>query len=332
MSAAGRALEAPRLRQIEAARERLAGLVVRTPLLRLHVDAPAEIWLKLENLQPIGSFKLRGAGNAMRAAAPESLARGVLTASAGNMAQGVAWCARAMGVPCTVVVPDDAPQTKLAAIRRLGGSIVPVPFPRWWAALQEHRFEGIEGRFVHPVSDTEVMAGNGTIGLELLDDLPEMDAVVIPFGGGGLSTGIASALRARGSRARIYAAEVETAAPLSASLAAGEPRTIERRPSFVDGIGGQGVLPEIWPLACRLLDGALVVSLEEIAAAMRLLSERARVVAEGAGAAPVAAALAGAAGGGRVVCIVSGGNIDPAVLARILAGESGTLVGTRPPR
>lgn len=316
------ALEAPGLAEIEAARRRLAGLVVRTPLLRLPVEAPAEIWLKLENLQPIGSFKLRGAGNAMRSAPPESLARGVITASAGNMAQGVGWCARAMGVPCTVVVPDNAPQTKRAAVERLGAKVVPVPFARWWQALEEHRFEGLEGRFVHPVSDPEVIAGNGTIGLEILEDLPQFDAVVIPFGGGGLSAGIASALRASGWRGRILAAEVETAAPLSASLAAGEPRAIDRQPSFVDGIGGTSVLPEMWPLASRLLDGALVVSLAETAAAIRLLAERGRVVAEGAGAASVAAALAGAAGRGRVVCIVSGGNIDAAVLAQILAGET----------
>ena len=315
-------LEAPSLADIEAARRRLTGLVTRTPLLRLPVEAPAEIWLKLENLQPIGSFKLRGAGNAMRAASPEALAHGVLTASAGNMAQGVAWCARQMGLPCTVVVPEHAPQTKRAAIERLGGKVVPVPFARWWQALQDHGYEGVEGHFIHPVADPLVIAGNATIGLEILEDLSDVDAVVIPFGGGGLSTGIASAFRASGSRARIYAGEIETAAPLSASLVAGEPRAIERRPSFVDGIGGQAVLPEMWPLVSRVLDGSLVVDLEQTAAAIRLLAERARVVAEGAGAVPVAAALAGAAGGGRVVCVVSGGNIDSPVLARILAGET----------
>jgi threonine dehydratase len=315
-------LEAPSLAEIEAARRRLAGLVTRTPLLRLPVEAPAEIWLKLENLQPIGSFKLRGAGNAMRAAAPESLAHGVVTASAGNMAQGVAWCAREMRVPCTVVVPEGAPQTKRAAIERLGGKVVPVPFTSWWQALQDHGYEGVPGRFLHPVADPLVIAGNATIGLEILEDLPQVDAVVIPFGGGGLSSGIASALKAAGSRARIYAAEIETAAPLSASLVAGEPRAVERQASFVDGIGGRSVLPEMWPLVSRVLDGSLVVGLEQAAAAIRLLVERARVVAEGAGAVPVAAALAGAAGSGRVVCVVSGGNLDAAVLARILAGET----------
>jgi threonine dehydratase len=322
VSATRSALQPPAPAEIEAARGRLAGLVTRTPLLRLPVEAPCEIWLKLENLQPIGSFKLRGGGNAMRALAASELARGVVTASAGNMAQAVAWCARALGVPCTVVVPDGAPQTKRAAIERLGARVVPVPFERWWRALEEHRFEGLEGRFIHPVADREVMAGNGTIGLEILEDLPEFDTIVIPFGGGGLGSGIATALRGRGWRGRILAGEIETAAPLGPSLAAGEPRAIERRPSFVDGIGAGAVLPEMWPIVSRLLDGAVAVSLEAAAGAIRLLVERMRVVAEGAGAVPVAVALSGAAGQGRVVCVVSGGNLDVSDLTRILAGET----------
>jgi threonine dehydratase len=317
-----RRLEAPTIADVEAARVRIAGLTLRTPLVRLPVDAPAEIWLKLENLQPIGSFKLRGAGNAMRAAPAGSLAGGVYTASAGNMAQGLAWCAREMDVPCAVVVPDHAPATKLRAIERLGARIVMVPFDRWWTVLEEHRFEGLAGRFIHPVSDRDVIAGNGTIGLEILEDLPEVDAIVAPFGGGGLGTGIAIAAKGRKPTVRVYAGEIETAAPLSASLAAGGIATVAYRPSFVDGIGSRSILPEMWPLVSRWLDGALVVGLDETAAAVRLLVERARVVAEGAGAVPVAAALAGAAGGKRVACVVSGGNLDASVLARILAGET----------
>jgi threonine dehydratase len=294
---------------------------VRTPLVRLNApEAPAEIWLKLENLQPFGSFKLRGALNAIRRAAPEDLRAGVVTASAGNMAQGVAWAARELGLPCTVVVPDHAPQTKLAAIERLGGRAVKVPFERWWQAIEESRFEGAEGLFVHPVQDEGVMAGNGTIGLEILEDLPDPDAVLVPYGGGGLTSGIASALKQLRPETRIYAVEPETAAPLAASLAAGEPREVEYRPSFVDGAGGRSVLPKMWPLVRSLVDGALTVSLDETAAAVRLLAERNRVVAEGAGALAVAAALAGKPVARKVVCIVSGGNIDPATLATILGG------------
>jgi threonine dehydratase len=321
MASSGMPLASIPLDQIRSARQRLAGTVIRTPLVRLNVDdAPAEIYLKLENLQPIGSFKLRGAGNAMLTAGREQLARGVYTASAGNMAQGVAWHARRMGVACSVVVPDHAPETKLAAIRRLGASIVKVPFAEWAQILKTHRYEGLDGLFIHPVSHPAVMAGNGTIGLEILEDLPDVESLIIPYGGGGLSCGIASAVRALAPGVNVYAAEVETAAPFAASLAAGAPREITYTPSFVDGIGAPFVLPEMWPLASRLLDGSLVMSLAEVAAAVRLLADRNRVIAEGAGATPVAAALAGKAGGGKIVCVVSGGNIDLGKLVKILAG------------
>jgi len=289
---------------------------------RLDVDAPCEIFLKLECLQPIGSFKLRGAGNAMALAPRESLARGVYTASAGNMAQGVAWNARRLGIPCTVVVPDHAPEAKLSAVERLGGKIVKVPMERWWQVLVEHHYPGLEGLFVHPVSDPAVIAGNGTIGLEILEDLPGVDAVLVPWGGGGLSCGIASALRALAPAAKVFGCEAQTAAPLGASLAAGRPVAVDYTASFVDGIGARGLLPEMWPLAKALIAGSLVSSLDEIAAALRLLVARAHVVAEGAGATSVAAALSGRAGGGKIVCVVSGGNIDAAVLAAILRGET----------
>lgn len=317
-----RPLEPVPLEEIRAARERIAGLAIRTPLVRLNTDdAPAEIWLKLENLQPVGSFKVRGSGNAMRLAGPEALARGVYTASAGNMAQGVAYGARHLQVPCSVVVPDHAPRTKLEAIERLGGQVVKVPFDEWWDVIVTHDFPGLPGLFIHPVSDPAVIAGNGTIGLEILDELPMVDAVVVPYGGGGLSCGIASALKALRPDVRVYASEVDTAAPLAASLAAGEPRQVDYVPSFVDGIGGKGVLEEMWPLTRRLLAGSLVVTLSETARALRLLAERNRVIAEGAGATSVAAALEGKAGGGKVVCVVSGGNIDAAKLVKILDGE-----------
>jgi threonine dehydratase len=291
---------------------------------RLHVeDAPAEIYLKLETLQPIGSFKLRGAYNAMAGAPRDRLAAGVVTTSAGNMAQGVAWAARELGIPCTVIVPDHAPETKLAAIERLGGTYVKVPFDRWWQALEERSYPGVEGFFVHPVEDEPVMAGNGTIGLEILEDLPDPDVVVVPWGGGGLLVGIASVVKALRPETEVRAVELETAAPLAASLAAGEPREVDYRATFVDGAGARALLPKMWELGRPLVAGSDVVTLEETAAAVRLLAERVRVVAEGAGALAVASALSGRAGRQKkVLAIVSGGNIDSSVLRTILAGET----------
>lgn len=304
---------------VRAARERIASTVVRTPLVRLNVDAPAEIYLKLETLQPIASFKLRGATNAIMMLSRNALADGVYTASAGNMAQGVAWGARALGVACTVIMPDSAPNTKVDAVRRLGAEIVFLPYDAWWATLMQHGRDGMRGTFIHPVADRGVMAGNGTVGLEIAEDLPDADAVLVPFGGGGLVSGIATAVRALMPNTKVYACEVSTSTPLSAAYAAGEPVVVERLPSFVDGIGGRGVLPEMWDTVRRDIDGPLVAQLDEVKAAVRLLVERARVVSEGAGATSVAAALAGRGGGGKVVCVVSGGNIDTKTLIDILA-------------
>jgi threonine dehydratase len=310
------------LEAIRAARTHVAGAALRTPLVPLHVDdAPARIFLKLENLQPVGSFKLRGASNAIALASRAALTHGVWTASAGNMAQGVAWQARRQGLKCTVVAPDHAPRAKLDPLDRLGAEVIRIPFAEWFEILRSHTYPGMDGFFIHPVSDPAVMAGNGTIGLEILEDLPDVDAVVVPYGGGGLSSGIASAIKAVKPGTKVFAAEVETSASLAPSLAAGSPQTITYQPSFVDGIGSPFVLPEMWPLVSRLLDGSIVSRLAEVAGAVRLLAERNRVIAEGAGAASVAAALTGKAGSGKVVCVVSGGNIDSAKLATILRGE-----------
>jgi threonine dehydratase len=310
------------LEEIRRARERLGDAVLRTPLVRFDVDAPCEIWLKLECLQPVGSFKLRGALSAIRAASPAELAGGVVTASAGNMAQGVAWAAREAGVAARIVAPDTAPRAKLDAVERLGGEVIPVPHEVWWQTMVERRYEGVDGLFVHPVEDDAVQAGNGTIGLELCEELDSFDAVVVPWGGGGLTTGIASAVKALRPGVRVVTAEPETAAPLAASLAAGAPAEIDYTPSFVDGAGGRALLPSMWEHARALVDSAISVPLGDAADAIRRLASRARIVAEGAGALAPAAALRGAAGEGRVVCIVSGGNIDAAVLARVLAGET----------
>ena len=313
-------IEPPTLADIEAARDRLGRSVLRTPLVRLDVDAPADIYLKLETLQPIGSFKLRGAMNAIRMLSADALSAGVYTASAGNMAQGVAWGARELGIPCTVVMPENAPLTKLSAVTRLGARIVKLPYDEWWQTLRDHGRAGIDGAFIHPVADRNVMAGNGTIGLEIAEDLPDAAAVLVPFGGGGLVSGIATALRALVPATKVFGCEVATSTPLTAALAAGEPVVVERQPSFVDGIGGRGVLPEMWPIIRPLLHGALIAPLDDVRRAVRLLVERARVVAEGAGATPVAVALAGHGGRGSVVCVVSGGNIDIQTLIELLRG------------
>jgi threonine dehydratase len=296
--------------QAEEARRNISAVALRTPLVRSNTDSPVELYLKLENLQPIGSFKIRGAANVMARTPRQQLERGVLTASAGNMAQGVAFCARRMGIRATIVAPETAPATKIAAVERMGGRVIKVPFAEWWRTFERRSYPGVEATFIHAFDDPHVMAGNGTIALELLEDLPDLDAVVIPWGGGGLSCGIAAVLRARAPQVRIYAAEIETAAPLAASLAAGEPRTVEYSPSFVDGIGSKMVFSNMFEHGRQLLDGSLVVTLAEAAQALKLLAERNRIIAEGAAACPVAAALSGRAGSGKIVAIVSGGNID----------------------
>ncbi len=319
-------IEAPGLDAIRAAQARNAGGAMRTPLVRLHLDdAPAEIYLKLESLQPIGSFKLRGAGHAMAMAEPAHVARGAVTASVGNMAVGVAWNARRWGVPCHVVVPDTAPDHKIAAIEKLDAVVVRVSFDEWWRAIVEHEHPGLDGYFVHPVSNPAILAGNGTIGLEILEDLPDVDAIVAPFGGGGLSCGIACAARALGSPAHIHACEVETAAPLAAALVAGKPTEVTYTATFVEGVGGRTVLAEMWPLAERLLAGSAVVTVRQVAEAVRLLAERARLIVEGAAATTVAAVLSGQIAGDKIVCVISGGNLGADRLTTILRGEIPSL-------
>ena len=310
------------LAAIHEARQVIASHAIRTPLVRLHVDsAPAEIYLKLENLQPIGSFKLRGAANVIARLSTNELERGVLTASAGNMAQGVAWCARSLGVPCTVIAPETAPETKVKAIERLGGRVIKVSFADWWRAFADRAYRGVDGTFIHSFDDPNVMSGNVTIALEILEDLPDIDAIVIPWGGGGLTCGIASALRQLRPECKVFAAEVETAAPLTASLHAGEPVEVDYQPSWVDGIGAKAVFPQMFEQARQLINGSLVADLHSVAEALRLMVTHNHIVAEGAGACPVACALSGKAGTGKIVCIVSGGNIDFSKLTRILNND-----------
>lgn len=309
------------LSEVEEARRVIANTAIRTPLIRLNVpSATAEIYLKLENLQPIGSFKIRGAANAIARLSPEKLERGVVTASAGNMAQGVAWCARELGIPCTVIAPATAPEAKINAIERLGGRVIKVSFEQWWRAFEERAYPGVEGTFIHAFDDPDVMAGNGTIALEILEDLPDPDAVVIPWGGGGLTCGIGSVIRQLRPTCKIFAAEVATAAPLTASLAAGVPTQVEYVASWVDGIGAKAVFPQMFERARGLIDGSLVADLEAVANALRLMVQHNHIVPEGAGAVPVACALSGQAGTGKIVCIVSGGNIDSSKLITVLTG------------
>ena len=289
--------------------------------MRLDVDAPCEIWLKLESLQPIGSFKLRGATSAIRQAAPDEWRAGVWTTSAGNMAQGVCWVARELGVPATVVAPEHAPRAKLDAVARLGGEVILVPFDTWWETMERGAYPGLDGLFVHPVLDERVMAGNGVIGLELAERLDGIDTVLVPWGGGGLTCGIASALAAVSPATRVIACEPATGAPLTASLAADESTQVAYTASFVDGAGSKALLPAMWERARSLVAGAVALPLADVAEAVRVLATRGHVVAEGAGALSLAAALGGHAGDGRVVCIVSGGNIDTDRLTAILSGD-----------
>ena len=306
----------PDLSAILEARQAIAGSAIRTPLARLNApEIPAEIYLKLENLQPIGSFKIRGAANAMAHMSADDLGKGVVTASAGNMAQGVAWCARERGIPCTVIAPETAPETKIRAIERLGARILKVNYDAWWRAFEERCYPGVEGAFIHAFDDLNVMAGNGTIGLEILEDLPDVDVVIIPWGGGGLACGIASAIRELKPATQILAAEVATSAPLFASWNAGAPQVIEPQRSFVDGIGGKSVFPQMFERARRLLDGVSVASVEQVAAAVRLMAERNRIIAEGAGATAVACWSGHPET--KIACVVSGGNIDLSKLAEI---------------
>ena len=300
------------LDDIREATQRISGTVLRTPLVRLELGPGyPDIRLKLENLQPINAYKLRGAVNAVAMLPESERTRGVWTISAGNAGQGVAYAARQAGVPCSVVVIETAPEAKVARMRALGAKLIPVQYHVAWKALDNRSFPGVEGTFVHPFDDYNFIAGHGTMGLEILEDAPDTKAVIASIGGGGLITGVGSALKALRPEIKIWGVEPETAAPMSLSLAAGSPQEFkEWKSSFVDGAGGQSVFPRMWERMKPVVDGSLVVSLEETRRAIRLMAEKARIISEGAGAMPLAAAVTGKAGDGPIVCIVSGGNLD----------------------
>ncbi|HYV85355.1 MAG TPA: pyridoxal-phosphate dependent enzyme [Patescibacteria group bacterium] len=309
------------LAEIREARQRIAKTIVRTPLVRLELgpDYP-EIRLKLENLQPINAYKLRGAANAVAMLSEAERRRGVWTISAGNAGQGVAYAARLAGVPCTVVAIETAPAAKLERMKALGAKLILVPYATAWKALDDRAYPGAEGTFVHPFDDHQFIAGHATMGLEILEDAPDTVAVIAGIGGGGLITGVGSAVKALKPEIKLWGAEPETAAPLSRSLAAGSPQTFpDWKASFVDGAGGQSVFPRMWERMKPLVDGSIVVTLEETRRAMRLMAEKTRIISEGAGALPLAAALTGKAGRGPIVAIVSGGNIDLEKFAALIS-------------
>ncbi len=309
------------LDEIRAARERIRSVITRTPLVRLRHDVPGapEIWLKLESLQPINAFKIRGAANAVGLLSPEERSRGVWTISAGNAGQGVAFAAREFGIPCTVVAIETAPATKVERMERLGARIVKAPFDACWAAMESRSFPGVEGTFVHPFDDHNFIAGNASLGLEILEDLPQVKTVIAAIGGGGLIAGIGSAIRQLAPAVRILGAEPETAAPGAVSFAAGGPRVFDGwQASFVDGAGGKSIFPRMWERLKDVVDGSVVVTLDEVKAAMRTVAEKTRVIAEGAGGLAVAAALSGKAGEGPIVAVISGGNIDLKKFAELI--------------
>ncbi|MDZ4729708.1 MAG: pyridoxal-phosphate dependent enzyme [Xanthomonadales bacterium] len=310
------------MNEVHSARERLQTLAIRTPLVRLNVEnAPAEIYLKMENLQPIGSFKIRPAGSAVLSATKEQLAQGVYTASSGNMAQGVAYAAKQLGIEATVLLPFDAARNKLAALERLNAKIRFLPDDEWWQVINQHGHPDIPGKFIHPVASQDVLAGDATVGLEIFEDLPDVDTVLVPFGGGGLACGIASAFRGMKTNVKVMGSESEHCAPLTAALAAGHPVQMPIPRTFISGIGVGTVLDQMWPLVKELIDGAVVASVHDISDTIRILFERHRVIVEGAGAAPIAAALAGKGGSGKVVCVISGGNLESEFLIDILRGK-----------
>lgn len=312
MSAALEPVRPVSLDEIKQARERIAKTIVRTPLVRLELGADfPDIRLKLENLQPINAYKLRGAANAVAMLSEAERKRGVWTISAGNAGQGVAYAARHAGVPCSVVAIETAPQAKIDRMRALGAKLFPVSYDLAWKALDARVFPGIEGTFIHPFDDQNFIAGHGTMGLEILEDLPEAVAVIAAIGGGGLITGVGSAIKALNPSVKVFGVEPETAAPAARSFQKGSPQVFENwKASFVDGAGGQSMFPRMWERMKSIVDDYFVVSLEETKKTMRLMAEKARIISEGAGALSVAAALTGKAGGGPIVAIVSGGNID----------------------
>src|SRR3954447_19675856 len=309
------------LNDIMEARERIAGTVLRTPLVKLDLgSAGPEIYLKLENLQPTNAYKIRGATNAVAALSEAERQRGVWTISAGNAGQGVAFAARKFGVPCAIVAIETAPQTKLERMRALGARIVPVSYTEAWQAAESHAFEGMDGTFVHPFDNHDFIAGHATMGLEILEDLPEVRTVICAIGGGGLITGVGSAIKAKKPEARVLGAEPETASPYALSLREGGPRKFENwQASFVDGAGGKSVIDRMWRRMQPVVDGSITVTLDQTRDAMRLIAEKSRTISEGAGALALAAALTGQAGEGPIVCVVSGGNIDLAKFSELVA-------------
>lgn len=315
-------LESIPVDEVYAAKDRISGEILRTPLVRLNADnLPAEIYLKLENLQPVGSFKMRAAINVLKRTSKEHLSLGISTASSGNWALALGWYARRMGIPCTFVVQNTSSDAKLSPLKEWGGTVVKLPFEEWFKIVSSDKYEELDGFFIHPVFNPDIIAGHATIALEILEDLPDVDAVVVPYGGGGLSCGISSVIQALKPDTKFFISEAETAAPVAAALAAGKPIEIEKKPAPFHCVGANRVLTPMWSLVSQFIDDSIVVTIPEVAEALRMLAEKNKVVAEGSGALPVAAARTGKAGSGKVVCVVTGGNIELDKFVKILARE-----------
>jgi threonine dehydratase len=315
-------LEPVPLEAVYAAKKRIAGKTLRTPLIRLNLEeSPAEIYLKLENLQPAGSFKVRGAVNALLCASKEKLSRGISTVSSGNLGFALTWYAKQLGISCTAVVPEKTSEAKLVPLKEAGGKVVKVPYEEWFKIVNTSDFEELNGYFIHPEYNPDMMAGHGTIALEVLEDLPDVDAMILPYGGGSLSCSVSSVFRTLKPDTKTYVSEVETGAPVAAALAAGAPVDVEQKPTPFHWVGATRVLTPMWPLVRKFIDGSIIVTVKEVAEALRLLAGKNYVIAEGSGAMPVAAARTGKAGSGKIVCVVTGGNIDVDKLVKILTGE-----------
>ena len=297
------------LADVRAAADRIAPYVLKTPTLSGEALAGPGVWLKAENLQRTGSFKVRGAVNAVLQLTDEQRRRGVITLSAGNHGQALAYAAQAFQIPCVVVIREDAQLTKLQAIRRYGAEIVLVPLVEWQQRLEvEQQRRNLH--LVHPFDDPAVAAGQGTVGLEILDAVPDLRTLVVPVGGGGLIAGMAVAIKTQRPKLRIIGVEPEGAPVVSESLAAGQPVAPSRLDSIADGLGAPYTRPFNLGLVQRYVDQMRTVSDAAIIEAVKAIAQQAKLVVEPAGAAAVAALLADAEIERPVAAVLSGGNVD----------------------
>jgi threonine dehydratase len=319
----GTPISAPSLDDARAAAERIREVAVRTPLvpLRSYSGARPEILLKPETLQPVTSFKIRGAYNWASSLTDAQRARGLSTVSAGNTAQAVAYAARLVGASARSRLPDTTPRAKIDAIEAYGMEPVFMPGDELFDWMLSAGWEGEPYTFLHPWVEPLMVAGSATVGLEIFDELPDVDTVFISVGGGGLICGVGSALKALNPGIRVVAVQPEACAPIRACLAAGQPVWVDPEPTLCDGLGVPLVTDEMWPLLRSVVDETVEISEEQVEDAIRRLALDNKLVVEGAGAASLAAALATPIEQrGRSVCVLSGGSIDGDTFAAIVGG------------